>query len=262
MIKELGPGLRLTIAFTILIGLIYPAVMTGISEAIFPQQANGSLIRVNGKVVGSSLIGQSFSKPEYFHPRPSAAGNGYDATQSGGTNLGPTSAKLIRGMTSTDGKGKETVSFDGIDDRLVHYCVDNNIPYKSSVPLDRFKDAQGNLDDVKLIDAFNDPTNPLVFTPKVSIPSDAVTYSASGLDPDISPANASLQLARVAKARGVSPDQVKPMIAEFTDRPDLGFLGEPRVNVLLLNVALDRRFPAAKSQSADANADHKGAVLR
>ncbi len=262
MIKELGPGLRLTIAFTILTGLIYPAVMTGISEAIFPHQANGSLIRVDGKVVGSSLIGQSFSKPEYFHPRPSAAGNGYDATESGGSNLGPTSAKLMLGVTVKDSSGKETVSFDGIKDRIVHYCVDNGIPYESSIPLDRFKDTQGNLDDVKLIDAFNDAQNPLVFTPKVPIPSDAVTSSASGLDPDISPANASLQLARVAKARGVSPDQVKPMIAEFTDRPDLGFLGEPRVNVLLLNVALDRRFPATKSQSADANADHKGAVLR
>jgi K+-transporting ATPase ATPase C chain len=262
MIKELGPGLRLTIAFTILTGLIYPVVMTGISRAIFPHQANGNLIRVNGKVVGSSLIGQSFSQPEYFHPRPSAAGNGYDATQSGGTNLGPTSAKLIRGLTSKNGKGKEAVSFDGIEDRIVHYCVDNDIPYKSSVPLDRFKDAQGNLDDVKLIDAFNDPKNPLVFTPKVPIPSDAVTDSASGLDPDISPANAELQLARVAKARGVNPNQIKPLIAQFIDRPDLGFLGEPRVNVLLLNVALDRRFPSAKSQSEDADASHKQAVLR
>ncbi|HVB57797.1 MAG TPA: potassium-transporting ATPase subunit C [Candidatus Acidoferrales bacterium] len=262
MIKELGPGLRLTIAFTILTGIIYPAVMTGISEAIFPRQANGSLIRVDGKIVGSRLIGQLFSKPGYFHPRPSAAGNGYDATQSGGSNLGPTSAKLILGTTSTDSKGKETVSFDGINDRIVHYCLDNNIPYESSVPLDRFKDPQGNLDDVKLIDAFNDPKNPLVFTPKLPIPSDAVTGSASGLDPDISPANAELQLARIAKVRGVRPAQVKPLVAEFTHRADWGFLGEPRVNVLRLNVALDQRFPATKSQSADAAAGQKAAVMR
>lgn len=262
MLKELGPGLRLTIAFTILTGLVYPAVMTGISEAIFPHQAYGSLIRVDGKVVGSSLIGQSFSKPGYFHPRPSAAGNGYDPTQSGGTNLGPTSAKLIRGVISTDSKGKETVSFDGIEDRIVHYCVDNNIPYESSVPLDRFKDSQGHLDDVKLIDAFNDPRNPLAFTPKVPIPSDAVTDSASGLDPDISPQNADLQLARVAKARGVPPSQIKTLVAEFTSRPDLGFLGEPRVNVLELNIALDRHFPAGKSQSADANAEQMSAGMR
>ena len=246
MIKELGPGLRLTIVFTILTGLLYPAVMTGLSELIFPRQAKGSLVIVNGNVVGSSLIGQSFAKPEYFHPRPSAAGNGYDATASGGTNLGPTSAKLLHGTTTTDDKGKETVSFDGIEDRVVHYCVENNIPYESSVPLDHFKDSQGNLDDVKLIDAFNDAKTPLVFTPKASIPSDAVTASSSGLDPQISPANAETQAARVAKARGVTADQVKQLIPQFTERADWGFLGEPRVNVLTLNVALDQRFPVSK----------------
>jgi len=246
MIKELGPGLRLTIVFTILTGLLYPAVMTGLSELIFPRQAKGSLVIVNGNVVGSSLIGQSFAKPEYFHPRPSAAGNGYDATASGGTNLGPTSAKLLHGTTTTDDKGKETVSFDGIEDRVVHYCVENNIPYESSVPLDHFKDSQGNLDDVKLIDAFNDAKTPLVFTPKASIPSDAVTASSSGLDPQISPANAETQAARVAKARGVTADQVKQLIPQFTERADWGFLGEPRVNVLTLNVALDQKFPVSK----------------
>ena len=246
MIKELGPGFRLTLAFTILTGLLYPAVMTGLSELIFPRQANGSLVTVNGNVVGSSLIGQSFAKPEYFHPRPSAAGNGYDPTQSGGTNLGPTSAKLLHGTTTTDDKGKETVSFDGIEDRIVHYCLDNNLPYQSSAPLDHFKDAQGNLDDVKLIDAFNDPKTPLVFTAEAPIPPDAVTASASGLDPQISPANAEIQAARVAKARGVTPDQVNQLISQFTKRADWGFWGEPRVNVLLLNIALDKKGPVSK----------------
>jgi potassium-transporting ATPase KdpC subunit len=246
MLKALGPGFRLTLALTLLTGLLYPAVMTGVSELIFPKQANGSLLSVNGKVVGSSLIGQSFAKPEYFHPRPSSAGNGYDATASSGSNLGPTSAKLLRGTTKMDDKKNEVVDFDGIDDRIVHYCVDNNIPYESSVPLDQFKDAHGDLDDVKLIKAFNDDKAPLVFTPKAPIPADAVTASASGLDPHISPSNAELQAARVAKERRVSAEQVKPLIAQFTDRADWGFLGEPRVDVLTLNVALDERFPISK----------------
>jgi potassium-transporting ATPase KdpC subunit len=246
MIKELGPGLRLMIALTILTGLVYPAAMTGISKGLFPGKANGSLVTANGKVVGSSLIGQSFAKPEYFHPRPSSAGNGYDATASSGSNLGPTSAKLLRGTTKLDDKGKEIVDFDGIEDRIVHYCVDNDIPYTASVPLDQFKDAQGNLDDVKLIKAFNDAKTPLVFTPKTKVPADAVTGSASGLDPHISPANADLQAGRIAKTRGVSPDEVRSLIAQATDKPALGFIGEPGVNVLLLNVSLDQKFPTRK----------------
>lgn len=246
MIKELGPGFRLMIALTILTGFAYPAVMTGISKVLFPGKANGSLVTQDGKVVGSTLIGQSFTKPEYFHPRPSSAGNGYDATASSGSNLGPTSAKLLHGTTKTDDKGKEIVDFDGIEDRIVHYCLDNDIPYTSSSPLDQFKDAQGNLDDVKLIKAFNDTKTPLVFTPKVQIPSDAVTGSASGLDPHISPANADLQTGRVAKARGATPDQVQSLIAEATDKPALGFIGERGVNVLLLNLSLDQKFPPRK----------------
>jgi potassium-transporting ATPase KdpC subunit len=247
MWKEIGPGFRLTLIFTVLTGLIYPAAMTGVSELMFPKQANGSLVKnASGTVVGSSLIGQAFAKPEYFHPRPSAAGNGYDATASSGTNLGPTSAKLLHGTTKLDDKKNEVVDFDGINLRIVHYCVDNDIPYESSVPLDQFKDSHGDLDDVKLIKAFNDSNKPLVFTAKQPIPSDAVTASASGLDPQISPANAEAQAARVAKARGVSADQVKQLIPQYTDRADLGFLGEPRVNVLMLNMGLDQRFPPTK----------------
>jgi potassium-transporting ATPase KdpC subunit len=246
MIKELGPGFRLTLIMTVLTGLLYPAIMTGISELIFPRQANGSLVTVNGNVVGSSLIAQGFSKPEYFHPRPSAAGNGYDATASSGTNLGPTSAKLLHGTTKTDDKGKEVVDFDGIGDRIVHYCLDNGIALKSSVPLDRFKDAQGNIDDVKLIKAFNDPNAPLSIIPQSPIPQDAVTASASGLDPHISPANAEIQAGRIAKARHAQVSDLMPLIAQATSRPDWGFMGEPRVNVLLLNVALDQRFPVSK----------------
>src|SRR5262245_27529379 len=231
MLKELGPGFRLTLAFTILTGLVYPAVMTGTSKVIFPKQANGNLVDVNGKVVGSSSIGQPFSKPEYFHPRPSAAGGGYDATASGGSNLGPTSAKLLHGTTKMDDKNNEVVDYDGISLRVVHYCIDNDIPYESSIPLEQFKNANGNLDDVKLIKAFGDDKNPLVFTAKVPIPPDAVTASSSGLDPHISPANALAQAARVAKARNVAADQVRQLIAQSTENADWGFLGEPRVNV-------------------------------
>jgi len=246
MIKEIGPGFRLTLAFTILTGLLYPAVMTGISQIIFPKQANGSLVTASGKLVGSSLIGQNFSKPEYFHPRPSAAGSRYDATASSGSNLGPTSAKLLRGTTQTDDKNQETVAYDGINLRVVHYCLDNDIPYESSMPLDQFKNSQGELDDLKLVKAFNDDKAPLMFKATVPIPPDAVTASSSGLDPHISPANAETQAARVAKTRKISVDQLKPLIAQNTEKADWGFLGEPRVNVLMLNIAIDQQFPVSK----------------
>jgi K+-transporting ATPase ATPase C chain len=246
MFKELGPGFRLTLVFTIFLGLAYPLAMTGISQLLFPEKANGSLVTAGGKVVGSSLIGQPFSKPEYFHPRPSSAGSGYDAGASSGSNLGPTSAKLIRGTTKMDDKKNEVADFDGISLRVVHYAVDNEIPFESSAPLDQFKDAQGNLNDGKLIKAFNDDQSPLTFKATRPIPSDAVTASSSGLDPHISPANAEIQSTRVAKARGISVDQLRPLIAQHTDPASLGFLGEAGVNVLMLNLALDEKFPAGK----------------
>lgn len=244
MLKELKTGFLMMIALTVVTGLVYPALITGIAQVVWPSQANGSLVTVNGQVVGSRLLGQSFTKPEYFHPRPSAAGaNGYDPTASGGSNLGPTSAKLFNGTTKIDGKTKaEVVDFDGIKDRIVHYCVENSIAFESSRPLGAFKDAKGDLDDVKLIKAFGDAKDPLVFTPKTPIPADAVTGSASGLDPHISPANAELQAARIAKARGVSIEHVRAIVAEHTDGRTLGFLGEPTVNVLDANLALDREL--------------------
>ena len=243
MLRELKPAFLMMVVMTVLTGLVYPAVITGIAQVVFRDQANGSLIVSNGQVVGSRLIGQAFTKPEYFHPRASSAGSGYDATASAGSNLGPTSAKLINGTTKTDDKKNEVVDFDGIEDRIVHYCVDNDIPYESSIPLDAFKDAHGDLDDVKLIKAFNDDKAPLVFMPKTPIPADAVTASASGLDPHISPGNAQVQAARVAKARGVSAEQVQALVAQHTEGRSLGFLGEPHVNVLDLNLALDQSVP-------------------
>lgn len=183
-----------TIVLTILFGLAYPLVFTGLAQVLFPHQANGSLVTVNGKVAGSELIGQSFTKPEYFHGRPSAAGNnGYDAANSSGSNLGPTNQKLV----------------------------------------DRVKA------DVQKFRAENpDYTGP--------IPADLLTSSASGLDPHISPASAEAQVARVAKARGVTPDRIAELLAKHTDGRQWGIFGEPRVNVLLLNIDLDHSVPLRK----------------
>lgn len=244
MLKELKPGFLLMAVMTVMLGLIYPAVITMIAQVVFPNQANGSLIVRDGEVIGSRLLGQSFARPEYFHPRPSGAGSGYDASASAGSNLGPTSAKLLNGAITTDDKGAESVAFDGIKVRIVHYCVENRIPYQSSTSLDTFKDAQGNLDDVKLIKAFSDEKAPLVFRPMSSIPADAVTGSASGLDPDISPANAEVQAARVAMARRVPVEGVRRLIGQHTVGRTFGLLGEPHVNVLELNLAIDEVFPA------------------
>jgi K+-transporting ATPase ATPase C chain len=243
MWEQILPGLRMKLFMTLLLGIVYPLALTGISQAVFPRQANGSLIVDGGRLLGSELIGQSFTKARYFQPRPSSAGGGYDSTASGGSNLGPTSARLLRGAVKQDEKKNEAVDFDGISLRLVHYCLDNDLPYESSAPLGLFKDANGNLDDIKLIKAFNDAKTPLFFKANYPVPADAVTGSASGLDPHISPDNAGIQAARVAKARGIAVEQVKQLIADFTTGAGLGILGEPRVNVLRLNLALDQRYP-------------------
>jgi K+-transporting ATPase ATPase C chain len=244
MLKALKVGFLMMVVMTVITGLAYPALITVLAQTLFRDQANGSLVVTNGQVVGSHLIGQNFTQPAYFHPRPSSAGAGYDPTATGGSNLAPTSAKLLNGTTKLDDKKNEVVEFDGIKDRVVHYAVDNGIPYESSVPLDQFKDAKGDLDDVKLIKAFNDEKSPLVFRATDPIPADAVTASASGIDPHISPRNAELQMARVAKARGVAVDQIRALVAQHTEGRTLGVLGEPHVNVLDLNLALDAQFPA------------------
>jgi K+-transporting ATPase ATPase C chain len=241
MLKELKVGLLMMIVMTILTGLIYPAVITAIAQIAFHDQATGSLIAIDGQVVGSRLIGQSFTRPEYFHPRASSAGSGYDPTATAGSNLGPTSAKLLNGTTRLDDRKNEVVDFDGIKLRLVHYCLENGIPYESSAPLDQFKDAQGALDDVKLIKAFGDEKAALVFTARGPVPADAVTGSASGIDPDISPANALVQTARVARARGMPVGRVREIVEAHTRGRYLGVLGEPAVNVLTLNLDLDRQ---------------------
>jgi K+-transporting ATPase ATPase C chain len=247
VLRELKIGFLMMLVMTLVLGLVYPGLITAIAQVAFPEKANGSLVTVNGQVVGSHLIGQNFAKPEYFHPRPSSAGsNGYDPTATAGSNLGPTRAKLLNGTTKTDDKKNEVVDFDGVKDRLVHYCLDNGLDLESSMPLDQFKSADGSLDDVKLIKAFSDEKNPLVVRSKVPLPADALTASASGVDPHISPRNAALQVARVAKARGAAQDQIAKLVADYTEGRTLAILGEPRVNVLDLNLALDRQFPARR----------------
>jgi K+-transporting ATPase ATPase C chain len=246
LLSQLKVSIVATLLLAVVVSGIYPVVVWALAQMVFPGKANGSLIGKDGHpvaksedAIGSALIGQNFSDAKYFHPRPSAAGNGYDPTASGGSNLGPMSAKLFNGTTKKDDKGAEVVDFDGIRDRIVHYCLENEIAYESSLPLEKFIDSKGNLDDVKLIKALNDNDEALVFTPKVPIPADAVTASGSGLDPHISLENALLQLPRVAKARGMSQQQVRLLIDEFTEGPDLGILGDKGVNILRLNLALD-----------------------
>jgi len=188
LLQEVKVSVLATLALMVILCGVYPLVVWGIAQVAFPSQANGSLVQVKGNIVGSGLLAQAFSGPQYFHPRPSAAGDvGYDGASSGGSNLGPLSQKLT----------------DQIKERVDKYRIENNLPAATLVP------------------------------------ADAVTTSGSGLDPHISRGNAELQAARVAKARKLSADKVTRLIQDFTDGPDLGFLGEPGVNVLRINLALD-----------------------
>lgn len=189
MASFLRPAIVSAVLFMLVCGLVYPLVTTWIAQVLFPDQANGSLIERDGRVIGSTLIGQQFTSPRYFHPRPSATpSHPYNASYSGGSNLGPTNKKLISEVRG----------------RVEAYRRENGLP------------------------------------PGTPVPVDAVTTSGSGLDPDISVANANLQAARVAEARGLPVRRVRELIKEHTTGRQFGFLGEPRVNVLKLNLALDR----------------------
>lgn len=251
MLKHLFVSLVATIALAIIVCGIYPMIVWALSQLMFHNKADGSLIKSpDGTVIASRLIGQQFSDAKYFHPRPSAAGNGYDPTASGGSNLGPMSAKLINGTTKPatmpnpkpGGEALPTVAvdYDGIQLRVIRYATENNIGLEGSLPLKDFKDKDGNFDEVKLVNAFNDGDHPLTIKATSPIPADAVTASASGLDPHISPENAAIQAQRVADARHIPVDEVKKLIAANTDGRDLGLLGEPGVNLITLNLALDK----------------------
>lgn len=196
MKKNLITAVLMTIATTILLGVVYPLVVTGLAQLMFPKQANGQLISKDGHFVGSSIIGQGFAGPTYFHSRPSAAGSGYDAANTNGSQLGPTNQKLI--------------------DRV-----------KGDV-------AAAQADD-----------------PGAPVPIDLVTASASGIDPHITPAAAEFQIARVARERGITADQVRTMVSKHSEGRQFGFLGEPRVNVLELNLDLDQQFPITKQAKAN-----------
>ena len=189
--NELRPLIAVTAGLLVVTAVIYPLAVLGIGQALFHNAANGSLIAVDGHTVGSSLIGQQFTGVQYFHPRPSAAGDGYDASNSGGSNFGPASKTLV----------------DDVQQRVQAFIRENGL------------------------------------APGTKVPIDAVTASASGLDPDISPATAALEVRRVAQARGTSAEVVQQLVDRYTSRPALGFIGQARVDVLELNVALDGQFP-------------------
>jgi len=196
MKKNLLISVLMTIVTTILLGIIYPLVVTGLAQLFFKDKANGQLIVQNGQVVGSRIIGQAFTSPAYFHSRPSNAGNGYDAANSNGSQLGPTNHALM--------------------DRVKADVATNQADH-----------------------------------PGQPVPVDLVTASASGLDPDISPAAAEFQVKRVATQRGASEDQVRQLVQRHLQPRQLGFLGEPRVNVLELNLDLDSQFPVKKQAEAE-----------
>jgi len=185
--NQLRPAIVVTLVLILITGIIYPGLVTGVAQLLFPRQANGSLITVNGQVIGSELIAQQFARADYFHPRPSTAGAGYDDTLSGGSNKGPTDSKLA--------------------DTLIAQAVDSAVRLDGAV--------------------------------KGAVPADLATRSGSGLDPHISPASALLQVARVARARGLDSTIVRALVNRHIEGRTLGLLGEPRVNVLLLNLALD-----------------------
>ena len=258
IVKDIITSVLATLIFAVICCGIYPLIVWGAGQLLFSHQANGSLIESGDrKIVGSEWIGQNFTSAKYFQPRPSSAGTGYDAANSSGSNLGPTSKKFINGTTKSiatigpeaDAKPKaapDVVDFDGIKLRVLGYCDANGIDYQliqDGKPVDpkTFKNEKGDYDQVKLITAFNDDAKPLTVKPSVLIPGDAVTASGSGLDPHISVKNALLQAARVAKERKISEDVVKAEIQKATAGPQFGILGEAGVNVLKLNLALDSR---------------------
>lgn len=331
ILGHIWAAIGVTLVLGVVVCGIYPLIVYGIGQVVFPNQANGSLVKKDGtpttddsQAAGSSLIGQPFAAPGYFHPRPSAANNsagatysaggGYDATSSGGTNYGPLSDILINGQnvpapapatapatatsTAPATLPAMVLGYDGVRLRVIHYCLDNGIAFKlynvtydkdgNLIPTSRteltaaeklkFIAADGTVNDIALVDAFPhfdmSPTkDPVTRQPVIRhaviaddfatlIPADAVTASASGLDPHISPANAALQAQRVADARKLPRDKVMELVRQNTDGPALGILGDPGVNVLMLNIALDKFAPLPASATTSASTSAPAATAR
>jgi K+-transporting ATPase ATPase C chain len=253
--RQFITGILMTVVLTVLLGFVYPLVVTGISQLSMSNRANGSLVKVNGQVVGSSLIGQNFTDKDgnalvqYFQPRPSNAGDGYDAMSSGGSNLGPSNPKLIGNVPGvvTDSDG-QVLKVNVYATRADPFCLPVQATDKDG---NAITDSGGNAvyeknkDGSYVCNPNTVPERTLAYralnglAPRVKVPVDAVTSSASGLDPQITVANARLQAARVAKARNLTIRQVNDAIAQHTQARQLGVLGEQTVNVLELNVALD-----------------------
>lgn len=231
MWKQLIPAIRATLVLAFLTGLVFPLAITAIAQTLFAESANGTLIKdKNGEVIGSALIGQKFERPEFFHPRPSAAGSGWAGEASGGTNLGPTSSKLLLGKSDDSSTKQTNESYLGVKQLAENYRVENALNANEQPPVD------------------------------------AVTRSASGLDPDISQANAALQATRVAKQRKLPLQAVISLVQKHTEGRDLGIFGEPRVKVLKLNLALiDLKSDAKdefKSASTDDFINNKGGPMK
>lgn len=203
ILNDVRISLKALFGLGILLTVIYPVIVWGIGQLFFHDQANGSLRLKDGKIIGSALLGQNFSSPQYFHTRPSAAGKGYDAANSSGSNLGPISGRFLQGVADDVQTKDVDESFSGLKQRVENYRKVNGL------------------------------------SPDIKIPADAVTASGSGLDPHISIRNAELQLPRVARERGLSEEVVRMLIEKNIDKRGLGILGEPGVNVLMLNLALD-----------------------
>lgn len=244
----LRPAIVMLVALTVITGILYPSVVTAVAQVVFPKQANGSMITAsNGRTVGSSLIGQAFDDPKYLWGRPSAAGKGYDANSSAGSNLGPTDPRLVGFIPGVNAKGLDgsASTTNPFATRADPTCVPTDPDGNAVINPSTDSTYAKNPDGTYVCFANTIPERAIGYrqanglAPEAKVPVDVITSSASGFDPQISPAAAETQVARIATARSIDPSLVRAAVARHTDQPLLGFVGEPAVNVLLVNLDLD-----------------------